>query len=133
MRSARSSRATPRGAVSLAACPIEAETCAKGVLQPDRYSGVDAAQRKSEAAAASPSMTTRKETSMESLISLRYPNGRTHEASLTTPRELKPGDRFELHGRHWQAIESKLRYGRRVLSTKEDAARVLCVTSDTRA
>lgn len=70
---------------------------------------------------------------MESLVSLQYPNGRTHQASLTTPRELKPGDRFELYGRHWQAIESKLRDGRRVLSTKKDAARLLCVTSETRA
>jgi hypothetical protein len=41
---------------------------------------------------------------MDSPVSLRYPNGRIHETSLATSEELKPGDRFELYGRHWNAV-----------------------------
>jgi hypothetical protein len=41
---------------------------------------------------------------MESLVALEYPNGRTHETSVTTSRELKPGVGFDLHGRHWRVI-----------------------------
>jgi hypothetical protein len=36
-------------------------------------------------------------------ISLRYPNGRVHDALLTTWSELKAGDVFDLHGRSWYA------------------------------
>jgi hypothetical protein len=66
--------------------------------------------------------------SMESLVSLQYPNGRIHEASLTLPNGLRPGDRFELHGRHWQAVKSKptRRYSMEV-------PRVLCVSTEPRA
>ena len=41
---------------------------------------------------------------MESLVALQYPNGRTHETSVTTSHELKPGAGFELHGRHWRVV-----------------------------
>jgi len=41
---------------------------------------------------------------MNSLISLQYPNGRVHDAVLTTAGELKPGQAFDLHGRHWNAV-----------------------------
>ena len=37
-------------------------------------------------------------------ISLQYPNGRVHETTLPTSGELKPGHRFELFGRHWNAV-----------------------------
>jgi len=37
-------------------------------------------------------------------VSLRYPNGRVHEATLTKPGELMLGDRFELYGRQWSAV-----------------------------
>ncbi len=40
---------------------------------------------------------------MESLVSLEYPNGRTHECSIPTPARLRPGDEFDLFGRHWEA------------------------------
>ena len=42
--------------------------------------------------------------SMESLVALEYPNGRTHETSVTTSRELEPGAGFDLHGRRWQVV-----------------------------
>ena len=42
---------------------------------------------------------------MNSLISLQYPNGRVHDATLATEGELKPGQAFELHGRRWRAVE----------------------------
>jgi hypothetical protein len=41
---------------------------------------------------------------MESLVALEYPNGRTHETSVTTSHELKPGVGFDLYGRHWRVI-----------------------------
>jgi hypothetical protein len=41
---------------------------------------------------------------MDSPISLRYPNGRVHETTLSTSGGLNPGDRFELYGRHWDAV-----------------------------
>jgi hypothetical protein len=66
--------------------------------------------------------------SMESLVSLQYPNGRIHEASLTLSNGLRPGDQFELHGRHWQAVKSRptRRYSMEV-------PRVLCVATEGRA
>jgi hypothetical protein len=42
---------------------------------------------------------------MNSPITLQYPNGRVHEAVLETSAELKPGHQFDLHGRHWNAVE----------------------------
>ena len=53
---------------------------------------------------------TRRE-AMESLISLEYPNGRTHECSIPTVAKLIPGDEFDLFGRHWEAT-MVLRTGR---------------------
>ena len=63
---------------------------------------------------------------VDSLISLRYPNGRIHLATLTTSAELKPGYEFDLHGRHWNAIG---------LTGKSRAAwhlpqRMLCVSTE---
>jgi hypothetical protein len=42
--------------------------------------------------------------SAESLVSLEYPNGRTHYATLLGDAPLKPGQEFELYGRRWRAI-----------------------------
>ena len=42
--------------------------------------------------------------SMESLVALEYPNGRTYETGVTTSHELEPGAAFDLHGRHWQVV-----------------------------
>jgi hypothetical protein len=56
-------------------------------------------------------------------VTLRYPNGRTHDATLD--RELRPGDQFELYGRRWVAVNS--RQGR----TRTNAVRrVLCVPAE---
>jgi hypothetical protein len=63
---------------------------------------------------------------MESLISLRYPNGRVHEEILTTSAELKPGYQFDLYGRHWNAVELlKLPRGR-----PREPQRMLCLSTD---
>ena len=40
---------------------------------------------------------------MATLVSLEYPNGRTHEAEVPED-DLKPGAEFELYGRRWRAI-----------------------------
>ena len=42
---------------------------------------------------------------IDSPVALRYPNGRVHEATLSRPGELRLGDRFELYGRQWSAVE----------------------------
>ncbi len=48
---------------------------------------------------------------MDSLVSLRYPNGRVHEATLSTNAELVVGDQFDLYGRRWEAVgQIKARY-----------------------
>jgi hypothetical protein len=39
---------------------------------------------------------------MPTLVSLEYPNGRTHEAEVS--EDLKLGAEFELFGRRWRAI-----------------------------
>jgi hypothetical protein len=64
---------------------------------------------------------------MESLVSLQYPHGRVHKASLTMPERLKPGDQFELHGRHWRAVGSKPTRSRNTV----DLPRLLCVSAET--
>ena len=53
---------------------------------------------------ATPPDTGRLGASAGSPISLQYPNGRVHETTLPTSGELKPGHRFELFGRHWNAV-----------------------------
>jgi len=47
---------------------------------------------------------TRDGLSMDSPISLQYPNGRVHETTLPMSGELRPGHRFELYGRHSNAL-----------------------------
>jgi len=66
---------------------------------------------------------------MESLVSLQYPNGRIHQASLTMPNTLRPGDQFELHGRHWRAVGSKQTRSRQ----PSDLPRLLCVSAEIRS
>lgn len=41
---------------------------------------------------------------MDSPISLQYPNGRVHEQTMPTTRELMSGDQFDLYGRHWNVV-----------------------------
>jgi hypothetical protein len=42
-----------------------------------------------------------------SVITLQYPNGRQHRATLPLPRTLKVGDEFGLYGRRWQVVAPK--------------------------
>jgi hypothetical protein len=49
-----------------------------------------------------PVMLESLERSAETLVELRYPNGRSAERVL--PVELQAGDEFELYGRHWQVV-----------------------------
>jgi hypothetical protein len=58
---------------------------------------------------------------VESLVSLEYPNGRTHHATILGEAVLQPGQEFDLHGRRWRAVE----LGRTRRSSGEPA-RILC-------
>jgi hypothetical protein len=60
---------------------------------------------------------------METLVALKYPNGRIHTTSIVTDAEVRPGHEFELHGRRWRA--TKLAPATRVPSGHP--VRVLCV------
>jgi hypothetical protein len=57
----------------------------------------------------------------ESLISLEYPNGRIHHATLVGKAFLRPGEEFDLHGRRWRVAEPA-RYRRR----SHESTRILC-------
>jgi len=57
---------------------------------------------------------------VETLIALRYPNGRVHETALD--RKLTPGEQFDMYGRTWTAVQTK-----RARRHKKDEARTLCV------
>ena len=60
---------------------------------------------------------------MPTLISLEYPNGRTHLAEV--PEDLKPGAEFELFGRRWRAVGPvPARYAYRYV--KRAQPRLLC-------
>jgi hypothetical protein len=61
---------------------------------------------------------------MESLVALEYPNGRTHETSVTTSHELKPGAGFDLHGRHWRVVG----FSRNSRSTRNAQGRIRCLS-----
>ena len=39
---------------------------------------------------------------MSSLLSLQYPNGRTHE--LESVEEKRPGEEFDLYGHRWKVV-----------------------------
>jgi hypothetical protein len=51
---------------------------------------------------------------MDIRVSLQYPNGRIHEATVVRDTPLEPGEQFLLHGRNWRAI-SRTRKTRRPL------------------
>jgi hypothetical protein len=61
---------------------------------------------------------------METLVSLEYPNGRIHMASVDAREEIGPGYEFELHGRRWRAVKL-VTTGRSGLG--RHAGRILCV------
>ena len=47
---------------------------------------------------------------MTKLLSLVYPNGRTHE--LTHAQDVKPGEEFDLYGHRWTVVGRLGRGGR---------------------
>jgi hypothetical protein len=63
---------------------------------------------------------------MDIRISLQYPNGRIHEATVERDRPLERGDEFELHGRNWRVVARTARTRRSVV-TRETP--VLCRTN----
>ncbi len=70
-------------------------------------------------------MSTDMSKAEEPLISLRYPNGRIHDETLTTVTGLTAGDRFDLYGRHWKAVGlTTLPRG------AHERRRMLCVSTD---
>lgn len=46
---------------------------------------------------------------MSSLLSLQYPNGRTHE--LESVEEKRPGEEFDLYGHRWKVVGDVRRTG----------------------
>jgi hypothetical protein len=66
------------------------------------------------------------ESRMDIRISLQYPNGRIHEATVERDRPLERGDEFELHGRNWRIVARTARTRRSVV-TRETP--VLCRTN----
>jgi hypothetical protein len=40
-------------------------------------------------------------------LSLRYPNGRSHDIAYEGPERFQVGQEFELHGRRWRVAEIK--------------------------
>jgi hypothetical protein len=61
---------------------------------------------------------------MESLVALVYPNGRTHETTVTTAHKLEVGAGFDLHGHYWKVVGLTLSYR----STRHLPARMRCVS-----
>ena len=61
---------------------------------------------------------------VETPIALRYPNERVHETVLN--RDLRVGERFDMYGRTWTAVETKKR-GRR---QDNGVRRILCVPTE---
>jgi len=58
---------------------------------------------------------------VESLVSLEYPNGRTHHATILGEALLEPGQEFDLHGRRWRAVAQG-----RTRRSSGAPARILC-------
>ena len=42
---------------------------------------------------------------LETLVSLRYPNGRVHETAVD--RKLRAGEHFQMYGRTWTAVQQR--------------------------
>jgi hypothetical protein len=58
-------------------------------------------------------------------VSLQYPNGRMHEATVERDAPLRVGDEFEMHGRRWRVMAQK-HLGRRAVVSLNDDAPLLC-------
>jgi hypothetical protein len=61
---------------------------------------------------------------MATLLSLQYPNGRTHELTHTT--DVKPGEQFDLYGHRWTVV-GRSDHGRRYARVgRPGEERLLC-------
>lgn len=60
---------------------------------------------------------------MENRVSLQYPNGRIHEATVERDTPLERGDEFQMHGRNRRAIS---RTGRTARSRVDWDTPMLC-------
>jgi hypothetical protein len=58
------------------------------------------------------------------LLSLHYPNGRTHE--LTHTHDVKPGEEFELYGHRWTVVGRVGRASRYASGRRAGEDRVVC-------
>jgi hypothetical protein len=61
---------------------------------------------------------------MTKLLSLQYPNGRTHE--LTHAQDVKPGEEFELYGHRWTVVGRLGRGGRYGRFDRNGDERLVC-------
>ncbi len=61
---------------------------------------------------------------MTKLLSLQYPNGRTHE--LTHAHDVKPGEEFELYGHRWTVVGRIGRAGRYARVERSGEERLVC-------
>ena len=60
---------------------------------------------------------------LETLVSLRYPNGRVHETAVD--RKLRAGEHFQMYGRTWTVIQTK-----KTRKREKAEPRTLCVLAD---
>jgi hypothetical protein len=61
---------------------------------------------------------------MTKLLSLEYPNGRTHE--FTHAQDVKAGEEFELFGHRWTAVGKPGRGGRYARVDRNGDERLVC-------
>ena len=61
---------------------------------------------------------------MTKLLSLQYPNGRTHD--LTHAQDVKPGEEFELYGHRWTVVGRAGRAGRYARVERSGEERLVC-------
>lgn len=57
---------------------------------------------------------------MEFSVSLRYPNGQTHETTISLPSTVRAGFEFSAFGRRWRVVESH------AAGDGEDARPMIC-------
>jgi len=45
---------------------------------------------------------------MDCRVSLRYPDGRTHETTISLENHMHPGREFRAFGRRWRVVDSEV-------------------------
>jgi hypothetical protein len=71
---------------------------------------------------------------MEFRVTLKYPNGRKHEAVLTCAQAPTKGTEFEMHGHTWRVVglldSHRVDSHRRRVDPAAESTRLLCVRAD---